>query len=262
MPSRNERATVVVLEGLSFAFGSVHQVLSDITLSVARGERVALMGPSGSGKTTLLKVIAGFRGYAAQRGKCSTAGRFAMAFQQALLLDHLSVGDNILLPAKIIGCKSDISQVTRLLGLDHLLERYPFQLSGGQQRRVALARALAAPNAEGLLMDEPFTGLDEPLRERILVEVEAALNATGLTCIFATHSPMEAAFLADRVVLLGDSPTRVVAEHEVNLPREARLQYLETREFFDEVSAIRRHISRYEGNGPMLVERSDHVARG
>ena len=232
----------VHLDAARFGFRPGNAVLSNVTLRVGHGERLAVMGPSGGGKTTLLKVIAGLRGYQLQQGACNKDGRFVMVFQQPLLLDHLSVRDNILLPSRLSGIKTDIESVVQILGLDLLLERYPFQLSGGQQRRVALARALACPDTHGLLMDEPFTGLDEPLRERILVEVEAALNALNLTCVFATHSPMEAAFLADRVIVLGGTPAAVIAEYEVNLQRGNRHDLIESADFFAEVTAIRRAI--------------------
>jgi len=236
-------ATAIALESLSFAFAADHQVLADLNLVVDKGERVGVMGPSGSGKTTLLKLIAGLRGYSPTRGTCLRSDRFAMAFQQPLLLDHLSIRDNILLPARIANKPCEIEDVVHIMGLEHLLSRYPYQISGGQQRRVALARALLSPGTRGLLMDEPFTGLDEPLRERILVEVEAALNALSLTCVFATHSPFEAAFLADRIVFLGNTPATIASIRTVTIARGKRHELLEEREFFEEVAAIRRTAS-------------------
>lgn len=233
----------ICMDDLSFGFKSGHPVLRDVNLAIRRGERVAVMGASGSGKTTLLKLMAGLRGYRATSGNCFSAGHFAMVFQQPLLLNHMTVRENIRLPALLLKSRERVNEVARILDIGHLLDRYPFQLSGGQQRRVSLARALAYPDAHGLLMDEPFTGLDEPLRERILVELQAGLNVTGLTCILSTHSPMEAAFLSDRIIFLGNSPAAVTAEHVVRLTRGDRLRLLDKPEFFDEVTSIRKHLN-------------------
>lgn len=227
---------------LGFAFRPGSLILSNVNLTVQHGERVAVMGGSGSGKTTLLKMVAGLRGYKPVTGECWRSGRLVLVFQQPLLLDHMNVRSNILLPARLQNIEQPIEDIVRILDLEHLLDRFPYQLSGGQQRRVALARALTCPNAEGLLMDEPFSGLDEPLRERILVELEAGLNATKLTSVLATHSPFEAAFFSDRVVFLNGAPATVVAEHVVRLPRARRHAFLETPDMFDEVAAIRKHL--------------------
>jgi len=236
-------SSAIEIDGLAFAFEQTNLILQDLNFAIRIGERVAVMGPSGSGKTTLLKVIAGLRGYKPTQGSCSRSGRFAMAFQQPLLLDHLSVRANILLPARLSNSQPAIDDVVEILGLDDVLDRYPYQLSGGQQRRVALARALSIPGTQGLLMDEPFTGLDEPLRERILVEVETALDALNRTCVFATHSPFEAAFLSDRIVFLGGLPATIVAEHQVQMARGKRHELLEEKQFYEEVRLVRQRLA-------------------
>lgn len=227
---------------VSFGFKLATPILKDVSFVVQRGERVAVMGASGSGKTTLLKLIAGFRGYLATSGSCLSTGRFAMVFQQPLLLNHMSVRENILLPASIQKMHQPIEEIVRILDIGLLLDRYPFQLSGGQQRRVALARALSYPDAHGLIMDEPFTGLDEPLRDQILAELQAALDATALTCLFSTHSPVEAAFLADRIIFIGEQPATVYAEHTIRLLRKDRSLFFDRPEFFNEVAIIRNHL--------------------
>lgn len=169
---------------MSFGFEASTPILKNVSFVVEQGERVAIMGASGSGKTTLIKIIAGFKGYSATSGSCKCNGRFAMVFQQPLLLNHMTVRENILLPASIQKMDKPIDEIVRILDIASLLNRYPYQLSGGQQRRVALARALCYPNAHGLIMDEPFTGLDEPLRDQILLELQMALDTTELTCLF------------------------------------------------------------------------------
>lgn len=238
----------VCAEHLDFGFKPGSPVLRNVNLTVDHGERVALMGASGSGKTTLLKLMAGLQGYAPKAGICFRRGRLAMVFQQPLLLNHLSVHDNILLPARFQQTDQNIDDIVQILDLGKLLDRYPFQLSGGQQRRVALARAMACPDSQGLLMDEPFSGLDEPLRERILIELQAGLDATGLTCILSTHSPLEAAFLADRILFLGNTPASIIAEHVVHLPRGDRHRLLDKAEFFDEITLIRNTINELYGS--------------
>jgi len=229
---------------VSFGFSPKALILEDLNLFVRRGERVAVMGGSGSGKTTLLKLVAGFKGYRATSGSCLCTGRFAMVFQQPLLLDHMLVQENILLPALIQKAHQPIDEVVRILGLGKLLDRYPFQLSGGQQRRVALARALSYPDAHGLIMDEPFTGLDEPLRDQILAELQVALDKTGFTCLFSTHNPVEAAFLADRIVFIGGDVATIYAEHIVQLKRKDRSLFFDQPEFLNELAIIRRYLSR------------------
>jgi NitT/TauT family transport system ATP-binding protein len=242
----SDLTTITVrVEALGFGFRSGSPVLSDVALTVNQGERVALMGPSGSGKTTLLKIIAGLSGYRTFTGTCERRGHLVMGFQQPLLLNYLTVRDNILLPSRILKDEQEIVALVHSLDLEELLDRYPFQLSGGQQRRVALARDLACPNAGGLLLDEPFSGLDEPLRDRILVKLQAHLSATSLTSIFATHSPMEATFLADRVVFLGSSPATIVAEHVVRLQRAQREKLFGKTPFFEEMAHIREMLDTH-----------------
>lgn len=254
----SKEMTAIQAVKLGFGFNPGDLVLDQLNLVVQHGERVAVMGESGSGKTTLLKLIAGLRGYKAVNGECRRSGHFVLVFQQPLLLDHATVRSNILLPARIQHVDQSIDDIVRILDLDNLLDRYPYQLSGGQQRRVALARALTCPNAEGLLMDEPFSGLDEPLRERILGELEAGLNATGLTTVLATHSPFEASFIADRIVFLGGDPASIVAEYAVKLPRGQRYRLLDTPQFYNEIASIRKHLDRGRHEGMPEEMRAIH----
>jgi ABC-type nitrate/sulfonate/bicarbonate transport system ATPase subunit len=237
----------IVLSDLCFAYGE-NLVLQDVSLEVKKGERVAIMGPSGSGKTSLLKAIAGFREFAPAQEARIHVSRFAFVFQQPLLLDYLSVKENICLPATLKNELPAIDEIVRLLDISELLYRYPYQLSGGQQRRVSLARALATPGIDGLIMDEPFTGLDEPLRERILDEIDSALSAKNLTCVIATHSPLEATVLGDRTAFLYGSPARIGGFHINQIPRARRSASLASREQFEEIAAIRRQIIDTQGN--------------
>ena len=219
-------------------------ILKDINFSIEPGESVAIMGGSGSGKTTLLKICAGIDGYRLGVEKVRTNGRFSMLFQQNLLLDYMTVIKNITLPAKLAGLSPrdiKVTEVTESLGIGDLLDMYPFQLSGGQQKRVALARALLYPNINGLIMDEPFSGLDEPRREGILEDLEKWLKESKLTCLFATHSAYEAVHLANRVILIGGTPSTIINDYPIDKPSGgASDTWLDSHEaaFFQEVSHI------------------------
>lgn len=230
---------ILAVDDVAFSYRGGPSVVRGMRLNLAAKERVALMGASGSGKTTLLKVIAGFSGYSPTNGNIVREGRFAMVFQQPLLLNHLNVRENINLPARLRGTTVSNGHVTHVLGLERLMERYPYQLSGGQQRRVALARAMLFPDVQGLIMDEPFTGLDEPLRDQILNEIHVALEETGLACLFTTHSPLEAAILADRVVFMGGQPASNLFEQTILTPHAERVQQLDHQGLANEVANLR-----------------------
>lgn len=233
---------IIHCKKVSFGFNPQAFVINNVDLAVKAGERVALMGASGTGKTCLLKVIGGIQGYLPISGDVVIGGRFAMVFQQPLLLNHLCVKDNILLPSRIQHRDNlCIDEIVRILGLFHLLDRFPYQLSGGQQRRVAIARALAYPDIQGVIMDEPFTGLDEPLRDQIMTDLQVALDSTGLTCLFTTHSPEEAVFLADRIVFLGGRPATVYAEHSVDIDNK-HVNMFDDPKFSSEASVVRSYL--------------------
>jgi iron(III) transport system ATP-binding protein len=192
-----------------------------LSLTVGRGEIVALLGPSGCGKTTTLRLIAGFE--VPDGGRIAIAGRVVaeagpsanvlvppedrgvgMVFQDYALFPHLSVEQNV---AFGLGALPDAArraratEVLRLVGLEPLRRRYPHELSGGQQQRVALARALA-PAPAVMLLDEPFSNLDADLRAQMREEVERVLRATGTAAVLVTHDQEEAFAIADRVGVL------------------------------------------------------------
>lgn len=190
--------------------------VAGITFALESGSVTGLVGASGSGKTTILKLIAGFHtprsGEIRIGGKrVAEAGRalaphkrgVGLVFQQHALLPHLNVADNIL-----FGCKESgparAGTLERLLAdfhLEHFAERFPHQLSGGEQQRVALARALAAKPSV-LLMDEPFASIDSVLRRAIRQECISVLRKTGVTTLIVTHDAEEAMELADQIVVL------------------------------------------------------------
>ncbi len=207
----------VRLENISRRFGAAAAV-DNVLLEIARGEIVSLVGRSGCGKSTLLRIIAGVESIDAGRvclGGTEVDGRHfvepelrgvGFVFQDYALFPHLCVRDNILFGLKSSQRAAAIGRVedlTRRLGIAHLADRFPHTLSGGEQQRVALARALA-PKPGIVLMDEPFSNLDQGLRERVRAETVALLRSLNATVIMVTHDPQEALSTGDRVVLMRD----------------------------------------------------------
>ena len=204
----------VVLDGLHKRFGDAAAV-DGVSLSLARGEIVALLGPSGSGKTTTLRLLAGFEVPDAGRvlvdGEDVTAvpparRRFGMVFQHYALFPHLDAGANVAFGLEALGVPAAERErrVAESLALVDLggYERRPIaQLSGGQQQRVALARALA-PEPRVLLLDEPLSNLDPSLRERTRREIRQLIRRVGITTVLVTHEQDEAFDLGDRVAVL------------------------------------------------------------
>jgi multiple sugar transport system ATP-binding protein len=197
------------VDGLAAELGG-RRVLDAVSLDVAPGELVAVVGPSGAGKSTLLRCIAGL--HPAAEGRVEVGGapaggpdarRVAMVFQSYALFPHLSVAENIgfgLRARKAAGAEARVREVAGRLGIETLLERRPAQLSGGERQRVALARALAG-DPEVLLLDEPLSNLDAPLRARARAELRAALDG-GPAVLHVTHDQHEAMTLGARVAVL------------------------------------------------------------
>lgn len=192
----------VHVEHLTVKFGS-HTVLSDLTLDVSPGERVAVVGASGGGKTTLMRVLAGLTPHAAgqvQIRQASDAARVRVMFQEDRLLPWLSALDNVTLG--LPRTERAFGQTALAgVGLAERADTYPRELSGGQRQRVALARALAHRPAL-LLLDEPFGALDALTRASMHTLLETLLDETGATTLLVTHDLDEALKLADRVILL------------------------------------------------------------
>ena len=206
--------TFLRLEDLTKRFDATTAV-DGLSLSIERGEMLALLGPSGSGKTTTLRLLAGFespdRGRVIVEGEDVTrlepvARRFGMVFQHYALFPHLDVGENLAFGLESLGVRGEeldrrVSRALALVDLGGFERRRIGQLSGGQQQRVALARALA-PEPRVLLLDEPLSNLDPSLRERTRREIRALIRRVGITTVLVTHEQDEAFDLGDRVAVL------------------------------------------------------------
>ena len=193
---------------------SVH----DISLTIQAGEVVSLLGPSGCGKTTLLRLAAGLEkpshGFIKLNGEVISSPQhilppekrgIGLVFQSYALFPHLTVLDNVMFGLNAKGSKAVASALNLLteLDLDRFADAYPHELSGGQQQRVALARALA-PNPAMILLDEPFSGLDSRLRERVRDQMLHVLKERQTAALMVTHDAEEAMFMSDRIMVLND----------------------------------------------------------
>jgi NitT/TauT family transport system ATP-binding protein len=238
--------------GLTFQTGDGPvRALSDVSLTIEKGEFVSFIGPSGCGKTTFLRVIADLE--KPTSGKISVNGMspeqarrnraYGYVFQAAALYPWRTIEKNIALPLEIMGIsRSEQSvRITRVLDLVNLAgfaQKYPWQLSGGMQQRASIARALAF-DADLLLMDEPFGALDEIVRDHLNEELLKLWEATNKTICFVTHSIPEAVYLSTKIVVMSPRPGRVTDIIESTLPRERPLEIRETPEFLEIAHRVR-----------------------
>ena len=218
-------AAAVEAKNLSLVFQTADTpvtALSDVSLTIGRGEFVSFIGPSGCGKTTLMRVIADLEqataGSITVNGVSPQAARLARAygyvFQAAALYPWRNVLKNVSLPLEIMGLPADERRAKALaqldlVGLKGFERKFAWQLSGGMQQRVSIARALAC-EPELLLMDEPFGALDEITRDHLNEQLLRLWERTGKTVIFVTHSISEAVFLSNRIVVMSPRPGRII----------------------------------------------------
>jgi NitT/TauT family transport system ATP-binding protein len=223
--------------------------LSKINLDVAEGEFVSFIGPSGCGKTTLLRAIADLEksssGALTVNGMTPERARLARAygyvFQAPALYPWRTVERNVGLPLEIMGLDDQAARIQRNLDLVNLTgfeKKFPWQLSGGMQQRVSIARALAF-DPKLLLMDEPFGALDEIVRDKLNQQLLELWDRTGKTVVFVTHSIPEAVFLSTKIIVMSPRPGRIIDVIETNLPRKRTLDIRETPEFLKIAQRVR-----------------------
>ena len=236
--------------GATGANGQTH-ALSQVSLDIAPGEFISLLGPSGCGKSTLLRLVADLiepsDGQITVKGKTPRQARldreYGIVFQSPVLYEWRNVLRNVELPLEVMrfpAAERDrrAREMLALVGLKDFEKHYPWQLSGGMQQRVSIARALSFKPAI-LLMDEPFGALDEMTRERMNTELLNIWSQTDTTVIFVTHSIAEAVFLSSRVVVMTPRPGRIEKVVTIDLPRPRNFETREQPHFFELVTAVR-----------------------
>ena len=241
---RGDGASALEVRDVSLVYGTTSGsivALDHLSLDVAEGEFISLLGPSGCGKSTLLKLISGLA--VPSSGELRILGsrisgprrEVGMVFQKPNLLPWKTVLGNVLVPARSLGL--DIKASTRkalelleLVGLGKFANNYPWELSGGMQQRVGVARGLLHDPAL-LLMDEPFAALDAMTRENMGSELQRIWMASRKSVVFVTHSIPEAVFLSDRVLMMSSAPGRIIEELRIDLPRPRNVDTMATPEF-------------------------------
>jgi NitT/TauT family transport system ATP-binding protein len=242
---------VVDIRGVSKEFKGGTVALQDIDLQIEQGEFVSLIGPSGCGKSTLLRVIGDLiepsRGTVTVNGKSARQARqdhdYGIVFQDAVLYNWRTVAKNVGLPLELAGWSRErrqrrVDEMLDLVELRGFGDHHPWQLSGGMQQRVSIARALSFEPAL-LLMDEPFGALDEMTRERLNAELLGIWEASGSTVVFVTHSIAEAVFLSTRIVVMSARPGRISKMIPVDLAQPRGTATREEPRFFELATEVR-----------------------
>ncbi len=255
----------VAINGASMVFnpGSAGQLeaLRDIDLDIAAGDFVSLIGPSGCGKSTLLRLIANLlaptAGDVLVNGKSAAQARvdqdYGMAFQQSGLFDWRSVRKNIELPLELKGWDRKrraerSAEMLELVQLSEFGDHRPWELSGGMQQRIAIARALAS-HPPLLLMDEPFGALDEMTREHMQSELLRICAAADTTVVFVTHSIPEAVYLSNRVVVMSPRPGQITDVVDVDLGVARDDDTREDETFYKKITEVREALRGAELGG-------------
>jgi NitT/TauT family transport system ATP-binding protein len=256
---------VVAVSGLSKVFGRGGvTALQDIDLEIGKGEFVSLIGPSGCGKSTLLRIVGDITepsaGDVVVNGKPARRARldrdYGIVFQSPVLYDWRTVAKNIALPLEMLGWERArrarrVKEMLDLVELTGFEGYYPWQLSGGMQQRVSIARAFSFSPAL-LLMDEPFGALDEMTRERLNMELLSIWAETHSTVVFVTHSISEAVFLSTRVVVMSARPGRIITVVPIDLPQPRTAGTREEPRFFELVTEVREAL--HAGGADAVLE--------
>jgi len=248
------RRLVVDAQHISLTFETADgkvDALSDVSLQIAEGEFVSFIGPSGCGKTTMLRVVADLQqpssgtllvnGLSAEQARLARS--YGYVFQAPALFPWRTIEKNLKLPLEIMGF-SEAEQQQRaerymaLVNLTGFERKFPWQLSGGMQQRVSIARALSF-DPTLLLMDEPFGALDEIVRDHLNEQLLQLWKTTGKTVLFVTHSIPEAVFLSTRIVVMSPRPGRIIDVIDCDFPADRSLEIRETPEFLKIAQRVR-----------------------
>lgn len=255
--------TVIEARSLNLTFatndGPVH-ALSDVNLTINKGDFVSFIGPSGCGKTTFLRALAALEeptsGTILVNGQTPNQARqkraYGYVFQHAGLYPWRTIAGNIKLPLEIMGySKSEqlrrTDEVLRLVELEDFSKKFPWQLSGGMQQRASIARALAF-DAELLLMDEPFGALDEIVRDHLNEQLLELWKRTNKTICFVTHSIPEAVFLSTKIVVMSPRPGRITDVIESSLSVDRPLEIRDSTEFIEIAQRVREGLRAGHGS--------------
>jgi NitT/TauT family transport system ATP-binding protein len=249
LPTREQ--PTVEISGVTKEFKGGTLALQGIDLEIEQGEFVSLIGPSGCGKSTLLRIIGDLveptEGRVTVNGKPARQARrdhdYGIVFQDAVLYDWRTVAKNVALPLELAGWDRDrrskrVDEMLDLVELRGFGDHHPWQLSGGMQQRVSIARALSFDPAL-LLMDEPFGALDEMTRERLNAELLRIWEASRSTIVFVTHSIAEAVFLSTRVIVMSARPGRISKMIPIDLPQPRTAATREEPRFFELATEVR-----------------------
>jgi NitT/TauT family transport system ATP-binding protein len=249
--SKSEAIAVLRIDSVRKSFDKL-EAIRNVSLDVGENEFVSLLGPSGCGKSTLLMMVAGLitpsGGEISINGSPVTGPRaeIGVVFQQPVLLPWRTVLDNVLFPIELLKLsradyQAAAMELLAMAKIDDFAHHLPRQLSGGMRQRASICRALIH-KPRILLMDEPFSALDAITRDEMGVELLRIWQANRKTVIFVTHSIREAAFLSDRVLVMGRRPAIIIEEVRIDLPRPRQISMMESEPFNQYVRQLRKAI--------------------
>ena len=256
---------LVELKNVSMTYGqgvNAVKAVDNLTLTIKKGEFIAVVGPSGCGKSSMMKLISGLKptseGTLTIEGQPVTGpiSKVGMAFQASNLLPWRTAVDNVLLPLEIVqphrsrmskekaAYREKARALLESVGLAGFTDKFPWQLSGGMQQRTSICRALIH-EPEILMLDEPFSALDAFTREELWCTTRDIHQKRGVTAMLVTHDLREAVFLADTVYVMSDRPGKIVKVQHVDLPRSRDLEVTYSKPFQDLVHELRSHIGKH-----------------
>lgn len=255
---RFSQKVIYKLEDITKVFQSERgkvSALENVSFDIDEGELVVVVGPSGCGKTTLLRILAhlirptsGKLIFKSSTRSSFNEDKFGFVFQDPTLMPWRTVIDNVILPLEVEGESKDAMykkarELLKLLNLEQFEKYYPYELSGGMSQRVAIARALIS-DPPVLLMDEPFSALDEVMRQKLNFELLDIKRMTNKTIVFVTHNILEAVILADKIVILGLNPNTVIESRKISLSKRTP-KLLTNPVFYRTVEKLRKIIEKH-----------------